>query len=178
MRQTSGKMALAVYVLACRGDNYYIDVTDNVEKAFMEHYMGIGSEWTRLHTPERVARVVYNAESYHESALLRDYFLQYGVDHVRGGPYNTVVLSDAQRSSILASLAAWRGNQIADDVMVEEPDITDALAADFAKVTVRGAGPCARCGNLQHRARECYASYDINGNDIMSDDDYSDYEIQ
>jgi len=163
-------MPLAVYVLACQGGNYYVGVADNVEAAYMEHYMGIGSEWTRLHTPIRVERVIPNAESYDESALLRGYFLLYGVDHVRGGPYDRIEMPEAQRNQINQSLAAWTGRSACFE---EEIDV---LTGALAKISVK-TGVCARCGGEGHRARVCVASHDINLNEIQSDEDYSDFEI-
>ena len=152
-------MPLAVYVLACRGNNYYVGVADNVEAAYMEHYMGVGSEWTRLHTPIRVERVIPDAESYDESALLRHYFLLHGVDRVRGGPYTTVVLTEAQKTS----LAHLLGD-------------ADELMGAFANIALTTEA-CARCGGSGHRAKLCMASHDINCNEIQSEGEYSDFEM-
>uniref|UniRef100_A0A6C0DT09 CCHC-type domain-containing protein n=1 Tax=viral metagenome TaxID=1070528 RepID=A0A6C0DT09_9ZZZZ len=154
-------MPLAVYVLACRDDNYYVGVADNVEAAYMEHYMGVGSEWTRLHTPLRVERVIHNAESYDESALLREYFLLHGVDHVRGGPYTALILTETQKATVRE--------------MLEEVEADDLIGA-FAKIALK-TGVCARCGGEGHRARACIASHDINLNEIQSEGDYSDFEM-
>jgi predicted GIY-YIG superfamily endonuclease len=40
-----------VYVLLCDNDSFYIGVTLNLKKRWLEHQSGGGARWTQLHRP-------------------------------------------------------------------------------------------------------------------------------
>lgn len=40
-----------VYVLLCDNDSFYIGVTHNLKKRWLEHQSGGGARWTKVHRP-------------------------------------------------------------------------------------------------------------------------------
>lgn len=170
---------LSAYVLSCKDDCYYVGLTDNLDSLFMEHWSGVASPWTKLHTPIKVEFVVRNAESYDETALLRECFKKYGIDKVRGGAFDTVEISPAARASLVESLPEWGGEENAMDTDVADTTVEDEMD-DLVSAFNSGCGVysklCLRCGGDTHTAALCITSYDINGNEIMSEGGYSDYD--
>ena len=167
---------LYAYILSCKDGCYYVGLTENLDATYMEHWSGVASPWTRLHTPLKVEFVVRNAESYDETALLRECFRKYGIDRVRGGPFDTIELSAATRKSIEDSLGEWGGEGNQMEVVEEEEDELDGLTNAFKSGCTMYNKICKRCGGDTHSAAQCVASHDINGEEIMSDGNYSDFE--
>lgn len=166
--------SLSAYVLSCKDGCYYVGLTDNLDSVFMEHWSGAASPWTKLHTPIKVEFVVRNAESYDETALLRECFRKYGIDKVRGGAFDTIELSAATQASLNESLREWGGD--ADKMETDVEDDMDDLVSAFKSGCSVYNKVCMRCGGDTHSAAQCVASHDINGNEIMSEGGYSDYE--
>ena len=47
-------MKYAVYILELEDESYYVGHTNNLERRFVEHRMGIGCEHTKKHPAKRV----------------------------------------------------------------------------------------------------------------------------
>jgi len=94
----------ALYVFGSNDGCFYIGWADDVHRAFTEMRAGIGSQWIRLHRPASIVRIITDAEGYHETALLLEYFKTYGLDKVRGSLYPESVLTPAQIHNIQAAL--------------------------------------------------------------------------
>jgi len=165
-------MTLKVYVLRCVGDYFYVGVSDDVEHSYMEHCAGLGVQWTKIHTPVGVDAVIDNAESYHESLMLKEYMYKYGVDHVRGGPYENVVLYAEQAEYLRREMLVFTLTKIGQNggaveaEKIPDTDMCDDLADAFREFGV-SKNVCKRCGGEGHEAAGCYASHDMNHNEIM-----------
>jgi len=66
---------------------------------------GIGPQWIRLHRPATIVRVIEDAEGYHETELLFEYFKAYGLEKVRGSLYPESVLTGAQIRNINSAIS-------------------------------------------------------------------------
>lgn len=60
-----------VYVLLCSDGSFYTGATNNLEKRFLEHKMGIGGRYTRSH---KVIKIIYSEEFLTKSAALKKEF--------------------------------------------------------------------------------------------------------
>jgi putative endonuclease len=68
-----------VYILLTENNTLYCGYTDNVEKRFIEHYMGKGAKYTKAFKP---VRVVYSKEfSTKSEALKEEYRIKHKLTH-------------------------------------------------------------------------------------------------
>lgn len=68
-----------VYMILTEGNTFYCGYTDNVEKRFIEHYMGKGAKYTKAFKP---VRVVYSKEfSTKSEALKEEYRIKHKLTH-------------------------------------------------------------------------------------------------
>jgi hypothetical protein len=105
---------LNLFVFKSADDYYYLGFSTDVRRAFVELRAGFGPEWTRLHKPATIVHIVVNAESYHETEVLYEYFRRYGIERVRGGPYSDCVLSEAQIAQIKERLETTEESTLSD----------------------------------------------------------------
>ncbi|HSE56668.1 MAG TPA: GIY-YIG nuclease family protein [Candidatus Paceibacterota bacterium] len=40
-----------MYILVCADESYYVGVTNNIERRFLQHVQGTGAKYTRSHKP-------------------------------------------------------------------------------------------------------------------------------
>jgi hypothetical protein len=63
---------------------------------------GSGTSWTKLHQPVSVIKTIYKDEEYDEDFseddIVYEFMEKYGIEKVRGGSFNSVVLSEYQIS--------------------------------------------------------------------------------
>jgi len=143
---------------------YFITSADDPKSVFND-YMKLGYE------PVAIESVIENAESYHEWALFRDYLGVYGIERVRGASYTEWILTDAQKTTLMEFKNTWS------PVREKKDDLMDSLTSSLNKITVEEL-LCKRCGGSGHKAKECYASHDINDEFIMDETSYSDFDDQ
>ncbi len=70
-----------VYILLTQKNTFYCGYTDNVEKRFIEHYIGKGAKYTKAFKP---VRVVYAKEfSTKSEALKEEYRIKHKLNHLQ-----------------------------------------------------------------------------------------------
>jgi len=107
-------MELTLFVFKLQEDKYYIGFTTDYERIFVEWKVGFGPAWTKKYRPVSVELIIENAEGYHETQVLYEYFKKYGIDAVRGGPYLSVELTKEQKTSIQAKIDSIDDTGLAD----------------------------------------------------------------
>lgn len=81
-----------IYILELENGKYYVGKTKNPGFRLENHFSANGSEWTKLHKPIRVLKIIPDCDDYDEDKFTRIYMDQYGIDNVRGGSFVTTVL--------------------------------------------------------------------------------------
>lgn len=70
------------------------------EKAFQNHREGLGPLWTQIHPPIELFRIIPNVPLELLDNYVKDMMARYGMEHVRGGSWNALRLSDQDRLQI------------------------------------------------------------------------------
>ena len=78
---------MKIYILKLKDNCWYIGKTDQ-ENRIQQHFKGNGSEWTKLHTPISVEKVIENCDEFDEDKYVKIYMIKYGIENVRGGTYS------------------------------------------------------------------------------------------
>jgi predicted GIY-YIG superfamily endonuclease len=86
-----------IYVLELQHSCYYIGCTNDVEKRYQEHLRGQGTDWTRLHNPIRIDKIVEKSQPFDEDCITKEYMMKYDIDKVRGGSYCNMELMYQQK---------------------------------------------------------------------------------
>lgn len=89
-----------IYILELSNSNYYIGKTKNVAKRFIEHKEGNGASWTKLHGGCKLIELREATGIFDEDMITLEYMNIYGIDHVRGGAYVTIVLPEEQKTQV------------------------------------------------------------------------------
>jgi predicted GIY-YIG superfamily endonuclease len=83
-----------IYVLQCEKGKYYVGKTTDVMRRFEEHRSGKGSAWTNKYKPLKLMECKGIVTAHDENNITKDLMKKYGIEHVRGGSYAQVTLSD------------------------------------------------------------------------------------
>jgi predicted GIY-YIG superfamily endonuclease len=82
-----------IYILQLEDDKYYVGKSNDVDARIAQHFDGFGSEWTKIYPPIAVIEVI-EGDEFDEDKYTKIYMKKYGIDHVRGGSYAQVNLSE------------------------------------------------------------------------------------
>lgn len=88
-----------LYALRLIENRFYIGKSQNVEKRFLRHKQGSGSEWTKKYPPITIEHVRPTFK-FGELSLVLDYMDKHGIENVRGDIYSNVILSKSQMREI------------------------------------------------------------------------------
>jgi hypothetical protein len=100
----------SIYVLQLEKGNYYVGESQDPEKALLMHREGLGPVWTQIHKPIRI-HAQYSDE-HDVNYYVKQYMLDVGIDHVRGGSWEHLRLTDQDRIRIRNEGAEERGCQL------------------------------------------------------------------
>jgi hypothetical protein len=101
VKETNDK---SVYVLSLENNKFYVGISSNVQRRWLQHKEGVGALWTRLHKPIKIVTVSRNASSFEEDKLTKLYMSTYGIQNVRGGSYVSITLSNDEIRAIKKEL--------------------------------------------------------------------------
>lgn len=90
----------SVYILALKNGKYYIGKSKSPFMRIDNHFNGNGSEWTKIHKPINVVKVIPECTSYDENKYTIEYMIKYGINNVRGGTFSKPNLPEHQLQTL------------------------------------------------------------------------------
>lgn len=158
-----------IYILKLIAHKYYVGRTTNVERRYIQHNSGEGSEWTRKYKPINIIETKDAISPFDEDKNVLEYMEKYGMENVRGGSYANSVLSIEQKTYITrvfngANDRCYKCNS----------------EGHFVKQCTTMINNCTRCGRNNHNSDKCYAKTHFNGlilSAITSDDEVAKNEM-
>jgi len=89
-----------IYILKLENSKYYIGKTTNIDSRLSAHMLGNGSEWTKLHKPIKIDKIIYDCDNFDEDKWTLIYMNRYGIDNVRGGSFCKIIIDKNTRNVI------------------------------------------------------------------------------
>lgn len=104
--------SVKLYVLELANNKYFVGKTFGLIKSkLLIHQIGESDEWTKIYTPKNIIEKIHLPNNFNkyeidekENDLVIKYMNLYGIDNVRGGKYNNVILNDFQIQNIKKKL--------------------------------------------------------------------------
>jgi len=159
-------MTTYIYILKLENHNYYIGKTNSLEKRFNEHYEGKGGEYTKRYKMKSIKKIIENVDPKDLDKYVIKYMNKYGIDHVRGGSFSSIILSSEQISVLnnygiksiklsnieICSIRDKECNQ-----NKNQTKKTKEVKGDIIKrIVIKNAnGTCYRCGRDGHYIEQC-----------------------
>lgn len=104
------------YILRLFHGKYFVGSSDNVRQTIMDHFTGLGSQWTNIHKVIEVIRVDNGDVDQEVIRMMK----LHGIENVRGGRFENAFLSGSQ----LSELHSCESKPISDRLI---EDLTDCL---------------------------------------------------
>jgi hypothetical protein len=173
---------VTIYILKLKNNKYYVGKTTNTIQRLEDHVDGIGCEWTKLYKPIELLAVHENLDAFDEDKYTISMMSKYGIDHVRGGSFVQLELSEPEKDIINKMIrcatdkcfACGKTGHFVDTcykvkyskknyttkktVRPKSYQDSDTSDSDFEDFDV-----CYRCGREGHYANECYAKKSMDG---------------
>ena len=76
-----------IYILKLILNKFYVGKSQNPEKRFFEHQLGLASLWTAKYEPIKILKIIPKASPFDEDRYVKEYMYKHGIENVRGGSY-------------------------------------------------------------------------------------------
>lgn len=90
-----------IYILRLHNNKFYVGASGNLPRRLQDHFKDRGSAWTRKYKPVEVVDIIENRDIFTEDNTTKSLMFKYGLNHVRGGSYCQVKLSDADVTTLM-----------------------------------------------------------------------------
>lgn len=147
--------AEVLYVYELEHGKYYVGKTVNEERRHLEHMLGCGSAWTRLHKPIRKIKTEPLTSQEQETVEVKKLMRVHGIDNVRGGAYSQLELSNSNYNTLFQEFVHDAG-------LCFKCYGSDHMASNCRKDPI-----CDRCGRDKDGCEEgCRHKTTVEGLDI------------
>lgn len=161
-----------IYILKLDRDKYYIGKTENPDIRLTSHYNSMGSKWTQKYKPIKIHQIIPNCDNYDEDKYTLQYMEKYGINNVRGGSFCNIDLNIQTKEHILKMINSSNNKCLkCGDIghFSSKCKIKNTTTPKQKRVGVfKNSLSCSRCGRKNHKYDKCYASTDINGFSVES----------
>ena len=100
-----------VYVLECQNGKLYVGYTANTSRRIAEHFLGLGSMWTKKYKPVRVISRQEGGKPL-ETAITAQMMVQKGYQNVRGAGFCKVEMNEPEFLQQATALKFKVGDEI------------------------------------------------------------------
>lgn len=93
---------LNIYVLKCSDNKYYVGKTTlDTNTKFLQHLSSNNTcQFTNEYSPLEIIYTLQTINPFDEDSITKKYMMEFGIENVRGGSYNNLVLEDWQIKSL------------------------------------------------------------------------------
>ena len=106
-----------IYILELENDKFYIGKTNDVGERYKEHLNGEGNIWTKNNKPKSIIETIENCSLYDLDEYVKEYMKKYGIDNVRGGSYNQIILNTDTMRYLDEELNMFSNSSSKDDII-------------------------------------------------------------
>jgi hypothetical protein len=136
---------LTIYWLKLEHGKYYVGKTTQLNFRLGDHFSGNACEWTRVHKPISVLKIIPNCDHFDEDKYTKIAMSQFGIDNVRGGSYSQIELPHEINALLVRELRCAHDSCFA-----------CGRAGHFANnCPGHRHVTCFKCGKRGHYANEC-----------------------
>jgi len=110
-------MSSNIYILELENDKFYVGKTNDVGERYKEHLDGTGNIWTKNNKPKSIIETIENSSLYDLDEYVKEYMKKYGIDNVRGGSYNQIILNNDTIAYLYGELNICSNSYTKDDII-------------------------------------------------------------
>ena len=169
-------------------NKWYIGITNDVQRRYHEHLFSNGCLWTSMYRPIKIEQIIPTDTNFDEDKYTKIYMNKYGIDNVRGASYVQMELSDEQKNMLIQEFRGVGNCCFRCGKHGHFINTCDAMFVDSVVRTPKRRNEenfvmnkkrrchvdCQRCGRDSHTTEECFATFDVNGDEIDDEDDEDD----
>ena len=185
-----------IYVLQLQHGCFYVGKSVNPFKRLLQHKIGQGSAWTRIHKPVRIIKKIKMTSTLQEDQITEEWMKKKGIDKVRGGMYCQIDLPGHVEETLTTKLfhasdvclrCGSPGHFAKQCTAKEEWECGHCpFTGSYQQVErheeqcrrKRRRKSCTRCGRDSHTESSCYAKTTVDGDSLDSSDEESDEELE
>lgn len=153
---------ISIYLLKLEHGKFYVGKTTQLNFRLTDHFSGNACEWTRVHKPLSVLKIIPNCDDFDEDKYTKMAMSQFGIDNVRGGSYSQIQLPYETQALLVRELRGARNTCF-----------TCGRTGHFANTCPGHRNvTCFRCGKRGHYANECdFDEYDTEDDETDDEDE-------
>lgn len=159
-----------LYLLKLENGKYYVGRSEKSSKQLKENIPQPNIEWTKKYLPISIVEVLPMFHPKNEDIYVKSCMKRYGIPNVRGGSYIQMCLTPNTIFSLNSEFKDERSyppfnSQIDSFIDYHNDDYSEDDYSEYEQTYQ--ISRCLRCWKYGHYTKECYSTYDCNGNYIQ-----------
>ena len=151
---------------------YYVGRSDNPEERIQQHRNEKGSSWTSTYPFEKVLFIKESTSCFDKEKYTKELMMQYGIDHVRGASYTTLVLDRITKDQLQKEI--WGAKDVCIRCGFEGHFMKDCkkkVNVNGEKIPVKKIIKkqplCEKCHRKGHLTSKCLATTKADGTPLL-----------